>query len=253
VRRRWLAPAIAVATVLIGSRAGAQSPSVEAEALFRKGRELLAAKNIVEACAAFDLSQKLDPRTTTLLNQANCREQNGQLATAWALYVEAMRQTRSASDAAGKQLHTVATNRAAKLEKRLSTLRIDVPPQSHIPGLNVLRNGEVFDVAAWNTPLPIDGGAYKIAARAPGATEWSIEVTVNAEADIKRIEVPRLAPIPVAAPVAAGSGGERPRRRQRPCRHLPGAAAGRGRSRGRQRKPRAAHSLFVECRVEPGP
>jgi hypothetical protein len=204
--RAWLGCLIIVAIAAQGRDAVAQSASAEAEALFRQGKDLMAAGKLAEACDAFDLSQKLDPRATTLLNQANCRQRNGQLATAWSLFLEAARQTRTATDAAGKQLHAVAAERVIKLENRLSTLRIDVPPANAIAGLELLRNGEAFDPVAWNKPLPIDGGVYRISARAPHAVEWSIEITVAAESDAKRVEIPRLAPepdIPVTMPAQA--------------------------------------------------
>src|SRR5688500_6916501 len=98
------------------TRAHAQSSTAQAETLFRQGKDLMTQGKIAEACAAFDASQKLDPTIVTLLNQASCREKNGQLATAWGLFLEAERQSRSATDDAGRQLHRVATGHAAKIE-----------------------------------------------------------------------------------------------------------------------------------------
>jgi hypothetical protein len=100
------------------SRADAQSSSAQAEALFRQGKQLMAQKKFADACEAFDGSQKLDPSIATALNQADCREQNGQLATAWGLFVEAERQTRSSADRSAANLGKVANQRAAKLELR---------------------------------------------------------------------------------------------------------------------------------------
>jgi hypothetical protein len=204
--RRCVVLASVVLVGISASRGHAQSASAEAEALFRQGKELMAAHKIADACSAFDLSQKLDPKTTTLLNQGNCREQNGQLATAWALFLEAVRQMRSATDAAGQQLRSVAADRAGKLERRLSTLRIDVPPASNLPGLQILRNDQLSDPGAWNRPLPVDGGTYRIVARAPGAVEWSSEITVAAEGDTRQIAVPRLPPAEIAPRAKPPSG-----------------------------------------------
>jgi serine/threonine-protein kinase len=183
---------IVVVAVLAMTRAThAQPKGAEAEVLFRQGKELMAAGKIAEACAAFDASQKLDPTVATLMNQANCREKNGQLATAWGLFLEVV-QTRATTDQASQQLHAVATARVAKLEPRLSTLRIDVPADSRIGGLEVLRDGEVLDPAAWNKAMPTDGGTYTIAARAPGNAAWSSTIAVATERDAKTIEIPRL-------------------------------------------------------------
>src|SRR3954471_12747617 len=80
--RKIAAALIALTAVPTGARA--QSSTAQAETLFRQGKDLMAHGRVAEACAAFDASQKLDPTIATLLNQASCREKNGQLATAWA-------------------------------------------------------------------------------------------------------------------------------------------------------------------------
>ncbi len=172
--------------------AHAQSSTAQAETLFRQGKELIAKGKFAEACAAFDASQKLDPTLATLLNQAACREKNGQLATAWGLFIDAERQSRAATDDTTRQLHKVANDHAEKLEPRLSTLTISVPSENRVGGLEILRNSEPVDPGAWNKALPVDGGTYNITARAPGNAEWSSSVTVGAERDSKAIEIPKL-------------------------------------------------------------
>lgn len=172
--------------------ARAQSSTAQAETLFRQGKDLIAHGKIAEACAAFDASQKLDPTIATLLNQAACREKNGQLATAWGLFLDAERQSRAATDEATRQLHKVATDHAAKLEPRLSTLTINVAVGNRVGGLEILRNNEPVDPGAWNKALPVDGGTYKITARAPGNADWSSTITVGIEHDAGTIETPKL-------------------------------------------------------------
>jgi hypothetical protein len=202
-----VAALVAVATSRTGAHA--QPSTAQAETLFRQGKELLAQGKIADACAAFDASQKLDPTIATLLNQASCREKNGQLATAWGLFLDAERQTRAATDDATRQLHHVATDHAAKLEPRLSTLSITVPAENRVGGLEILRNHEPVDPGAWNRALPVDGGTYQITARAPGNAAWSSTVAVGVEHDHKTIEIPRLkaAALPPShsAPEATGA------------------------------------------------
>src|SRR5215471_15410206 len=111
---------IAALLVAFAGVARAQPSGAQAEALFREGKDLMAKGKVAEACAAFDASQKLEPEVTTLLNLAACREKNDQLATAWGLFLEAERQTRTSSDPPTQQLHQVATSHASKLEPRLS-------------------------------------------------------------------------------------------------------------------------------------
>ena len=105
-----------VALVGWSSIASAQSAGAQAEVLFRQGRELMTAGKFNEACTAFAESQRLEPGVTTLLNLAGCREKNHQLASAWGLFLEAERQTRSATDAAQQQLHGTSQDLARKLE-----------------------------------------------------------------------------------------------------------------------------------------
>jgi hypothetical protein len=200
---RPIAPLSVVLGALALSATGhAQSAGAQAETLFRQGKDLMARGQIAEACAAFDASQKLDPTIATLLNQAACREKNEQLATAWGLFLEAERQTRTGTDAPTQQLHQVAATKAGKLEPRLSTLTITVTDQNRIPGLQVLRGGEPVDPGAWNRALPVDGGTYQITARAPGNAEWSSTITVGNEHDVKTIEIPRLKAAALEPPAA---------------------------------------------------
>ena len=195
--------------LLIAHGATADSAAAKAEALFRQGRELLGAGKFAEACAAFDASQKLDPATTTLFNQADCREKAGQLATAWGLFVEAERQTRGATDAAGVKMHDVAQTRSGKLESRLSKLTVHVAQPT--TGLAVMRDGVAIDAAEWNRPLPIDGGTYTFVAKLADKPVWSETVTVANEGAAQTVEVvvkdtPAAALAPAPAPaIPAGT------------------------------------------------
>jgi hypothetical protein len=190
--RKYQLIGVAVTMAAASSSAHAQSSSAQAETLFRQGKDLMVRGQTAEACAAFDASQKLEPTIATLLNQASCREKNGQLATAWGLFLDAERQTRAATDDPGRQLHRSASERAAKLEPRLSTLTITVLPENRVGGLEILRDNELIDPGAWNRALPIDGGTYKITARAPGNSAWTSTVTIAIERDAKAVETPRL-------------------------------------------------------------
>jgi hypothetical protein len=197
---------VLVCFALVAARAHAQPAAAQAEVMFRKGKQLLAEGKTAEACAAFDASQKLDPTVSTLLNQANCREKNGQLATAWGLFLEAERQTRGGGDE-NKQLHQVATAKAAKVEARMSTLTINA--DSKLAGLEVRRDTTVIDPLTYNQALPIDGGTYKITAKAPGKVEWSTTIKIENEKDAKtvtvKLEEPKkavVAPPPAPPPPA---------------------------------------------------
>jgi hypothetical protein len=192
-RTMFAAAALALAA---SPHAFAQSASVQAQSLFDEGRALIKAGKVAEACTAFESSQKLDPAITTLLNLAECREQNRQLATAWGLFVDANRMARTSNN---DKLARVASNHAKKLEPRLSKLTIAIPPDRQVAGLEVLRDKELLNPASWNHALPIDGGTYTITARAPGRTPWTASRTIKVEGDAIVVDVPKL---PEAAPVA---------------------------------------------------
>jgi hypothetical protein len=190
VTRSWCA----VGWLLLMTSAGTAhgQAAAQAEILFNDGQQLMTEGKFAEACAAFDESQKLDFAISTLLNQAHCREKNGQLATAWGHFLQAERSTRGATDAPTQKFHKVALERANKLEPRLSKLRITVAPRNRIERLEILRNGDRIGEASWNLAVPVDGGTYTITARAPGAADWSATVIVAEASDVKTVDVPRL-------------------------------------------------------------
>lgn len=194
---------IAVSLLVAMTPASAQPVNDRADALFKQGRELMTAGKPAEACAAFEQSQQLDPKVTTLLNLAGCREKLDQLATARELFLEAERQTRTKGDAATTQLHKVAVERAFKLEPRVSKLTILVPDDRKLTGLEISRDGRTVPAELWNREQPVDGGTYMIAARAPGVEPWSTRVTIAPEGDARTVTVPghRNSPEGLPAPV----------------------------------------------------
>ena len=213
--------ATALALLALGAaRADAQPADLsaaQAEQLFKDGKRLMAEGRIAEACTAFEGSFRKEAAISTLLNLADCREKNRQLASAWNHFLAAERRTRN--DPAQLALNRTASARAAALEPRLSYLIINVPDDSRIDGLLVSRNGSPVDPAEWNRASPVDGGAYAIAGKARGHEPWSATVTIGPEKDRQSVDVPRFTPLPepppaapeVAAPVdaPAGLGGKR--------------------------------------------
>ncbi len=111
-----LAPAVA--------RAQSASDQAAATALFKQGRDLMAAGKYADACPKLAESQRLDPGAGTLLNLATCYEKNGQLASAWTTYQDAA----SAAQKAGEGERVKAARaKVAALEPTLPTLTIVVP------------------------------------------------------------------------------------------------------------------------------
>lgn len=191
---RWMTQTIAATlmSALLATSAWAQGGSAQAETLYRQGRELMAQKKYAEACAAFASSHKLDATATTLFSHAVCREAAGDLATAWGLFVDVERGYRSSADPIAQELARNASERAKKLEPRLSRLKIDVPTEHRVAGIEIRRGGESIDVGAWGLALPLDGGSYEIAVTAPGHAPWSQTIVIAGESDAKTVTVPRL-------------------------------------------------------------
>jgi hypothetical protein len=197
---RRVAPLALAATILASAAgAGAQDASSKAaaEALFRDGRALYDQGRYPEACAKFAESQRLDPAPGTLLNLAGCYEKNGQTASAWVTFKEAV----SAAHVKGRaDWEDLARQRAAALEPTLSHLTITVTAPAE--GLVVKRDGAEVGRAEWGTAIPVDPGTHVVEATAPHRQPLRQSVDVGASGASASITVPEL-----AADVGAGTGG----------------------------------------------
>jgi hypothetical protein len=191
--------AIGIAMTFAGP---ARAQSAEAETLFREGKRLMKQGQIAEACDKLDASDRLEPTVGTELNLADCREQNGQLATAWAIFVKAAA-TAKRSDTDGRR-EAEARRRAAVLEPQLVYLTIVVPADRRVDGLVIKRNATVIDRALWDQRVPVDPDDYKITARAPGYTPWTTSIAVKTKN--KKVELPVLEKRAGDQPATASDG-----------------------------------------------
>ena len=164
-----------------------------AEILYREGRQMMAERRFNEAAAKFAESYRLDPATGTLLNLATCREAEGKLASAWIAFSDAMRASRREQRDDRVKL---AEERIAAIEPRLSRLTIDVPPEARIPDLVVRIDGVAIGLAVFGVPAPIDPGAHRIEASAPGKLPFAQQVTIGTEADRQTVTIPPLGDAP---------------------------------------------------------
>ncbi|MBS2012737.1 MAG: hypothetical protein JST00_07620 [Deltaproteobacteria bacterium] len=187
----------------------AQENSI-AEQLFLEGRALMKAERYAEACpklrAAFDLDKTA---TGTLLNLALCHEKVGMLASAWAEF----RQVEA--EAAGRREDRVAIAREhqAALFPRLARVRLLVPIDIRIPGLELALDDRPVSGASWGSDLPIDAGHHTLRANAPGRLPAMTTFDI-VDGDLREVVVPMLAIEPVKAPAeaTAPSGGRTARR-----------------------------------------
>lgn len=172
--------------------------------LFKRGRELMAAGNVDEACESFAQSQRLDPGGGTLLNLAVCHEEQGRTATAWAEYSDALALARR--DQRPDRIE-LATTRGAALEPRLSRLTIaPSPADAQKKSLRISRDGSDVPPPAWGVAVPVDPGKHVVEASLDGAVVFHAEVEVGPTADTKTVTVvlgERAAPPPTPSPSPA--------------------------------------------------
>jgi hypothetical protein len=181
--------------LLIASGTGrAHAQNAEAESLFAEGGKLMADGKLAEACDAFEASNRAEPRAGTLIRLGECREQNRQFASAWSAYKDALNRVK---DPRKRQF---ASAKAAALASRLSYLTISVPDDTRVDGLVLTRNGKPLDPTLWNRALPVDGGDFVVAGRAPGHEEWQTTAHVPGEGARISVEVPRFKEIAALLP-----------------------------------------------------
>ncbi|HYQ14804.1 MAG TPA: hypothetical protein VEQ58_03575 [Polyangiaceae bacterium] len=196
-----LLPALAILLSAPGLLAQTSSTQrATAEALFQQGTALMDEKRYAEACDKLAGSQELDPALGTMLYLADCYEQAGRTASAWALFREAAESAKHASQADRER---IATERAASLEQRLSKLELTVAPARRVPGLELRLNDALVPSASWNASLPVDPGPMRIEARAPGKQPWRTQLEIAAGPASRAIEVPALVNAPEATKALA--------------------------------------------------
>ncbi len=207
---------LGISAVLLAHSAQAQTKSgssATAEALFKQGRELMSAHKYDAACPKFEASQQREPGLGTLLNLAECNEKTGHTASAWAEYRKAIPLARAAGAKARQDL---ATERAQRLEERLSTLTIRAAGDDTATAqLEVRRDGVAVQRAELGSAIPVDPGEHLIEASAPDRQPWSWKVEVGPDAAKVLVEIPQLQPSsiqtpPPAAPIVATTNPVQP-------------------------------------------
>ena len=166
------------------------------EQLFQDGKQLLKDGNVDAACTKFQQSREVEAKVGTLLNLADCRERQGKLATAWAVFLEAKALAALQKDPRG----AFAAQRAAAIEGKRAFLVITVPADHRVPGLVVTRNGTAVAAATWDQELPIDPGSYVIEVKASGYRGAVVNVEIAPQAH-GTATVPALIRIATAEPV----------------------------------------------------
>jgi hypothetical protein len=176
------------------ARADDAASQAAAQELFDAGRKLMDKGDYAAACPKLAASAKLDAGAGTLLNLAACYEKAGQTASAWVTYKDA---AAAATSSGRKDWATKAGQKATALEGKLSRLRIELAGPAP-EGLRVSRDDATVNAAELGLGIPVDPGARRVSASAPGFEPFSATVEVPADGGVVTVNVPALKPLPAA-------------------------------------------------------
>jgi hypothetical protein len=201
-RRKSLSVALALALVSHSFLSFAQpaaapedaTPSddarARADALFREGRELIAAGKTAEACAKFEQSQAAEPSPGTLLNLAACRLREGNLVRARDEFRRAAALAVEHPDAERRAAWTEAASKELRaLEPRIPHLRWSL--ESSVP-VTVLLDGVELAQPLPQAGTPVNPGLHRVEARAPDRTPFLLEFRAG-EGQTIAVQIPELA------------------------------------------------------------
>ena len=205
-------PLLCVPFLLCGmglfSAAAAQNKEALAEALYKSALDLMEQGKNDEACPKLKQSQEIDPAVGTLLYLGLCYERVGKPASAWAAYRAAGEASRKANQPERRE---IALERAAKIEPTLSTLTLLMPPEAHVPGLQILLDGAPVGTASLGVPMPVDPGPHVVQVIAPGHQTSSQDVVVDPEGATHTINLRALAAVEPSAAEATPAPSQTPR------------------------------------------
>jgi len=188
-RARWASfSAFAVACCIALPAAAEDEVKAAATSAFDQAEQLMTAHEFAGACLKYAESQRLDPQLGTLLHLADCLEQNGQTASAWAAFREAEEVAEKRND----PRRSLAAERVAKLTPHLSKLQINLPKSADPSSLHVERDRVVVGSALWGAPIPTDPGTHTITVSAPGHRAWTGSAIVRSDGSTAVVDVPEL-------------------------------------------------------------
>jgi hypothetical protein len=171
---QFLAGAAVCLTSAIGAARGGTRDPAAAEALFRAGRERVAAGDWASACPMFAESNRLDFALGTSMNLAACEEHLGKLATAWEQYSELLDRLAPSDDRRAFVVESVA-----RLERTAPRLAVFLAAPS-AEGTVVTRDDVDLRGASLGAALPVDPGEHVIVLAVPGRFTRRYSVNIAA-------------------------------------------------------------------------
>jgi len=197
---------VVLQSTLMEPLASAQSsePSAHTVAvdMFDAGDALMKSGRIHEACPKYAESYRLDPRVGALLHWADCLEQDGKLASAYAAFRDAVELTERSADLR----RDFAVARVRSLEPRLSRIIIDAPKDGLPPDATIQLDSLRIVASGLGVGIAVDPGEHSVRASAPGFAPFTSSLVVSGEGQIETVAIPTLErSVPaVSAPSAAG-------------------------------------------------
>jgi hypothetical protein len=153
--------------------------TAKAEAMYKEAVALMDRGDYAAACPKLEDVIRLVPEGIgAKVTLAECFEESGRLASAWAAFGVA---EEAAAKAGQADRQSKARARREALEPKLAKLTIFVSERARsLEGLSVTRDGAPVDQAALGTAVPVDKGRHTVVAT---AGEFRFEKEVNIEAD----------------------------------------------------------------------
>jgi hypothetical protein len=189
---RYLVGLAIAASVTAPNVASAKDASMTsqtlAEELFQEAKQALSEGRASEACPKLADSHRLDPAGGTVLLLGLCLEQQGNLASAWSAFNDALGYAERDGRADRRDR---AREHLKAIEPRLPKMWLELP--TSIPdGFRLDLDGTELPSSAWQTAVPLDPGPHEITASAPLHMAKVITFTASESLET-RVLVPALA------------------------------------------------------------
>jgi serine/threonine protein kinase len=144
-----------------GSAHGTAAHGGRADQLLKKGQKLLAEKRYVEACTAFEDSDRIAPEIGVKLGVARCYQEWGKLATAWRWYTDAEQMASAVRDTRTPKIHALIED----IDRDVPHLTLVLPPGAVTDHLAIRLDGVALALAlaTVDDERRIDPGPHEIA------------------------------------------------------------------------------------------
>lgn len=163
MRALWVTlPLWALLTIASPAQAEHHTDAAAAQGLFERGRRAAQHGDLLQACAAFEESQRLDPGAGTLLNWAMCEVGLNKLASGWRHFDEAAQLLPPGDDRA-----SFVRAQRRLLEPRLPRLTLQLAPAAP-QSTRVSRDGEELTQASIGLAAPVNPGRVELVVSCPG-------------------------------------------------------------------------------------